>query len=355
MPNSDFSYHEQISRYMIKQQRLLLQELPRFLSSFFRGIDTTTAPRTRVGYARDLKIFFEFIIKSNPIYENTKITDLPLTLLDELMVSDLEEFMEYLKLYKDTNDTEISNKEHGVKRKMSSIRAMYNYFYSHELIKNNPASIVKMPKIHEKEIIRFDENEMYDFLDKVEMGTNLSDRQKKMHEKTKTRDLAIMTLLLGTGIRVSECVGLDINDINIKDASIKIVRKGGNEDIVFIGDEVEKRLTEYLLSRKEIVAMEGHEEALFLSGQKRRLTVRAVEKLVEKYAKITDTLKHITPHKLRSTFGTQLYRQTQDIYLVADILGHKDVNTTKKHYATVDLDKKRDARNKVKLRDEDNI
>lgn len=352
MANSINSYHEQVKREMIQTQRELIKKLPKFCSLFFRGIDATTSPRTRVGYARDIKLFFDYLKKSNPEFKNTEIENIELKVLEQITVTDFEEYMEYLKLYEDEYNNKISNSENGIKRKMSSLRAMYNYFHSHEMINNNSASLVKMPKIHEKEIIRFDENEMFDFLNKVEMGTNLSDKERLYHKKNKTRDLAIMTLLLGTGIRVSECVGLDIGDINIKDAAIKVVRKGGNEDIVYFGDEVEKRILDYLDERKHSITMSGHEEALFLSAQKRRITVRSVEKLVEKYSRITDTVKHITPHKLRSTYGTQLYRETQDIYLVADILGHKDVNTTKKHYATVDDDKKRNARNKVSLRDD---
>ena len=95
----------------------------------------------------------------------------------------------------------------------------------------------------------------------------------------------------------------------------------------------------------------GSENALFLSMQNRRITVRAVEKLVKKYALTVTSLKKITPHKLRSTYGTELYRETGDIYLVADVLGHKDVNTTKRHYAAIDEDRRRSAANIVKLRE----
>lgn len=351
MPNEVNTYYEEVSRQMTKEQRKILEQLPKFITEFFRGIDATTAPRTRVGYARDLKLFFNFIVNTHPDYKGKDIKDIPLSLLDELQAADIEEYMEYLKLYTDENGNEISNSEYGIKRKMSSLRVMYQYFYSRERIKNNPASIVNMPKLHKREIVRFEENEMYDFLDKVEMGTNLTKRQLASHEKTKKRDLAMMTLLLGTGIRVSECVGLNLDDVDINNASLRIIRKGGNVDIVYFGYEVEDKLLEYLDERDEIVALEGHENALFLSSQKKRISVRAVEKMVEKYVKITDTLKHITPHKLRSTYGTQLYRETGDIYLVADVLGHKDVNTTTKHYATVSQDKKINARNKVKLRD----
>ena len=98
--------------------------------------------------------------------------------------------------------------------------------------------------------------------------------------------------------------------------------------------------------------MEGHEEALFLSMQNRRMAVRSVEKLVKKYATpVTGGMKKITPHKLRSTYGTSLYQETGDIYLVADVLGHKDVNTTKKHYAAMKDENKRKAAKAVRLRE----
>ena len=162
--------------------------------------------------------------------------------------------------------------------------------------------------------------------------------------------MAILTLLLGTGIRVSECVGIDINDIDFKNSGIKIRRKGGNETIIYFGEEVEEALLDYIEERKLIIPITGDENALFLSLQKRRISVRAVENLVKKYSSLVTHLKKITPHKLRSTYGTALYKETGDIYLVADVLGHKDVNTTKKHYAAIEDERRKKARNAVKLR-----
>lgn len=174
----------------------------------------------------------------------------------------------------------------------------------------------------------------------------------RFHNRTVKRDVAILTLMLGTGIRVSECVGLDLSDVDFKEDGIRIHRKGGYEAVVYFGEEVEQALKDYLEERGEIIPQEGHENALFLSLQNRRITVRAVENLVKKYASRVTSLKKITPHKLRSTYGTSLYRETGDIYLVADVLGHKDVNTTRKHYAAIEEDRRRSAANIVKLREE---
>ena len=168
---------------------------------------------------------------------------------------------------------------------------------------------------------------------------------------TKTRDIALLTLLLGTGIRVSECVGLDLEDVDFKNNGIKIRRKGGYEAVIYFGEEVEEALQDYLEERNHVIPQSGHEHALFLSMQNRRISVRAVENMVKKYSATVTSLKKITPHKLRSTYGTSLYRETGDIYLVADVLGHKDVNTTKKHYAALEDERRRSAANKVRLRE----
>ena len=189
-------------------------------------------------------------------------------------------------------------------------------------------------------------------LDYVESaGEHLTGQALAYYQKTKNRDLAILTLLLGTGIRVSECVGLNLTDVDFKNNGITVTRKGGSQMVVYFGEEVEKALRNYLETyRKAVTPLAGYENALFLSTQRRRIGVQAVENMVKKYAsQITN--KRITPHKLRSTYGTALYKETGDIYLVADVLGHKDVNTTKKHYAAIDEDRRRSAANVVKLRE----
>jgi integrase/recombinase XerC len=346
------SYHEQFKIENDLKLREMTKTLPAFASMFFRGIESVTSIRTRIAYAYDLNIFFNYL-KECPDFENESddIHNWDISVLDEITPSDIQDYLDYLKVYSNSEDIPRSNGERGLMRKLSSIRSFYNYFYRMELIKNNPASIVKMPKLHQKDIVRLDSDEVATLLDHVETGRDLTKQQLNFHKKTKIRDLAILTLLLGTGIRVSECVGLDINDVDFKNHGIRIVRKGGNQVVVYFGDEVEDALKDYLIERTRIIPIRGHEDALFLSLQKRRISVRSVELLVKKYAGLVTNLKNITPHKLRSTYGTQLYKESGDIYLVADVLGHSDVNTTKKHYAAIEDSRRRMARNLVSLRD----
>ena len=348
---SNLSYHEQIDKENILKLRNLIKSLPPFCSDFFRGIEPRTSSRTRIAYAYDLHVFFNFLQKENPVLSKLKLKDISLDYLEQLSVTDFEEYMEYLKYRFNEKKQEVMNKERGIMRKNSSLKSFYNYFYRNERIKNNPAALVQLPKLHEKEIIRLDVDEVALLLDAVEHGNKLTDKQKNFHHKTKRRDLALLTLLLGTGIRVSECVGLNIADIDFKNGGIRIYRKGGKEVTVYFGTEVEDALLDYLEDRKRIIPENGHEDACFLSLQRKRMSVRSVENLVKKYACTIAPLKPITPHKLRSTYGTNLYRETGDIYLVADVLGHSDVNTTKRHYAALEDERRRNARNKVKLRE----
>lgn len=351
---ASLTYHEQKDIENIKKLRGLIKELPPFCADFFRGIEPLTSTRTRIAYAYDLRIFFDFLKTFNSQVARMG-ENIPLSVLEQLTVTDLEEYMEYLKYRFNEHNQEIVNKERGIMRKISSLKSFYNYFFRTEKLKTNPAALVQLPKLHEKEIIRLDIDEVALLLDAVEQGDGLTDKQKAFHNRTKLRDLALLTLLLGTGIRVSECVGLDINDIDFKNGGIHIHRKGGKEVTVYFGTEVETALQDYLDERNDIIPEEGSENALFLSLQKKRMNVRSVENLVKKYAKIVTPLKKITPHKLRSTYGTNLYRETGDIYLVADVLGHSDVNTTKKHYAALEDERRRSARNAVKLRENQGI
>ena len=380
--HTDQNYHQQVSLRDTKKLREQLKELPTFCKDFFRGIEQKTTTKTRMGYASDLRTFFRFLLSANPelsarqidakkniaIDDNKNqaandhkdssdnaavldsyISSISLKDIESLKPVDIEEYMEYLKLYTYAG-RQYSNDERGIHRKIASLKSFYLYYQKRELISNNPTTVIDMPKLHDKEIIRLDSEEVSELLNLVEhAGDNLTGRKKVFYQKNKLRNIAIFTLFLGTGIRVSECVVLNIEDVDFKECRIRIIRKGGKEEYVYFGDDVADALENYIdYARSEIVPREGHEHALFYSIQRRRMTVQAIEDLVKEYATKVTTFKHITPHKLRSTYGTALYRQTGDIYLVADVLGHNDVNTTKKHYAAIDDDKKRSAAGAVK-------
>lgn len=354
MASKERTYHEQTNIDYTLRLRELLKTLPPFAKDYFRAIEYTSSIRTRLNYAYDIRVFYHYLMEYNPVYRNYSIEQFQPADLEKLSAVDIEEYMDYLKVYKSDDDALRTNGEKGLARKMSALRSFYGYYYKHQVITHNPTLLVDMPKQHEKAIIRLDADEVALLLDYVESaGSTLSGQALKYYEKTRDRDLAILTLLLGTGIRVSECVGLDLTDVDFKNNGITVTRKGGNQMVVYFGNEVAEALKQYMQGdRKVLSPLPGHENALFLSTQRRRMGVQAVENMVKKYSRQVTPNKKITPHKLRSTYGTSLYRETGDIYLVADVLGHKDVNTTKKHYAAIDENRRRQAASAVKLRED---
>ena len=353
MNRDNQTYHQKAYIHQTLRLRDMLKTLPPFAKDYFRSIEPHTSAKTRISYAYDIRVFFNFLLSENPAYRGKSMQDFRVDDLDRITSLDIEEYLEYLKVYRDPNSRTVTNTEKGLARKMSSLRSFYAYYFKMQMIRTNPTVLVDMPKLHEKAIVRLEPDEVASLLDLIDKGSDkLKGQALAYYRKTRQRDLAIATLLLGTGLRVSECVGLDLADVDFKNNSVKVVRKGGNEMIVYFGPEVEQALRDYIDGdRKKIEPAAGHENALFYSLQRKRIGVQAIENMIKKYALQVTPNKHITPHKLRSTYGTTLYRETGDIYLVADVLGHKDVNTTRKHYAAIDENRRRKAAGVVQLRD----
>lgn len=343
------NYFNQRDEENILKLRELRLELPAFCGQFFMGIENQTMPLTRLGYGRDLKIFFDFLVTNTQEFYGKKVADLTLDDLNKVTSTHLEMFMDYLTVYKVGKKT-YRNGLKGKGRKLSSVRALLKYFFKKEKIDNNVGTKVDTPKYRDSEIIRLEVDEVVKLLNMSEDGSGLTTMQKGFHNHTKERDYALLSLFLGTGIRISECVGLNVEDIDFDNNAFTITRKGGGRVILYFGDEVKEALQKWISVRNTINGLSKDEHALFISLQNKRMNVRTVEKLVKKYASVVTPLKHITPHKLRSTYGTNLYRETNDIYVVASVLGHKDVNTTRKHYAAMSEDIRREAATKVKLR-----
>ena len=337
-----------LERNKISNQKLreIVARLPDFCVDYFIAIENNTSPLTRLNYATDLSIFFMYL--SQEVF-NIDVKNISLDNLNSVKSKDIEMFLSYLT-YFEKDGVIYQNGERGKARKLSAIRSLFKYLYNNNSLSQDESSKVRTPKLHTKPIIHLEPNEVSMLLKQVESPTELTKKQTAFNKRTVTRDTAILTLFLGTGIRVSECVGLNVKDIDLDNNAFKITRKGGNQTILYFGDEVKEPLVAWINERKFWLEENSTETALFLSLQKKRIGVRAVEKLVKKYSECASPLKKITPHKLRSTYGTSLYRETNDIYIVAEVLGHKDVNTTKKHYASISDDIKRSVAGKVKLK-----
>lgn len=350
--NNSKSYFAERNKKCTQKLREILDVMPDFMYDYFVGIENSTSELTRLNYAYDLRNFFNYLMNSTNLFRDVpSLIDLQVEHLNRVKSTHIERFLSYVSSYEDESGKTMRNTERGKARKLASIRSLFKFWFRHNMIDSDVASKVPMPKLHEKSIIHLEVDEVAKFIDTAETGYGLTGHAQSYHEHTKIRDVAIVTLLLGTGMRISECVGLNVGDIDFATNGLKITRKGGNQTILYFSDEVKVALVDWLNERNNNAYLEN-EPALFVSLQNRRITPRAVQKLVKKYAEITTPLKKITPHKLRSTYGTSLYRETGDIYIVADVLGHKDVNTTKKHYAAISEDMRRTVADKVKLRDD---
>ncbi len=334
--------------------RELLKELPLFLSEYFRGISEAKSINTRYVYAIDLRLFLNYLLEYKQEFASKEITNLELSDLKKITVEDIEAFIEYSSYYRKINRfgamQEYKNDSSAKSRKLASIKSMFRYFYRKQKIKYNPAELVDTPKINQKNITILEKSEISKLIEEVEQGYSLTKSEMRYFEHVKQRDIAIIALLLGTGIRVSECVGINKKDFDFAHKSVSITRKGGDESKVYFTDEVAEFLLKYSELRKETIPKDNHEEAFFLSIQNRRITTRAIQNMVKKYSRVFSFYKNISPHKLRSTYGTNLYRESGDIYLVADVLGHRNVNTTIKHYAKMNEERRKSAADFVKLK-----
>ena len=266
-------------------------EIRQFLS--YKETMQNRSPLTVAEYANDLRTFFRYMkAKRNNLraedIDGLSIDDIDKAFIVSVTEADIYEFLLYLAYDRRNNPRTRA-------RKLSSLRALLRYLFKRERIPSNVAALVDLPKRHDREIVRLEVDEVAKLLDLVdEGGKTLTPKQAEYHKKTRLRDLALISLLLGTGIRVSECVGLDLNDVDFSVNGFLITRKGGQRVVLYFPEEVADVLREYIDERKTIQAQPGHENALFLSTQKRRMDVRSVQNLVKKYASLVTPLKHIT-------------------------------------------------------------
>ena len=332
--------------YIIIKNKIRRDILPGandYIYEFFDNLATENkSTKTIKQYAYDVRYFFDYIIQRNENIDT--YNDITINIINSLTKQDIKDYMDHLcEFYKDGRRYE--NGARMRRRRLSSLCTFMQYLCTWKSLESNFAKCVTPPKVNKVKKPRLSDNEVTNMLYNIETGNGLSKWSKTYSERTKLRDIAIITTLSYTGIRVSELEGLDIDDIDYAQKTIKVTRKGGNEDIVVVNNEVLSAISDYI--ENERFGEDLGERALFLStrhGESRRLTSRSIERLVKKYACVT-TNKNVTPHTFRYTFGTKLYNETGDINLVADALGHEDIHTTASIYVEIDDEHKEIIRN----------
>ena len=358
-------YTDSVDYKNLTKLNILKQEFPEYVNEFLdQMIVENKRTRSILGYAYDIRTFLAFLVRE----EIVSAQDTKHITADELGNLKKNVFNLFALNLGNEHRTDLTgkpaqNSPASVKRKLAAIRTLYKYMQDEKLISENPTLTIKNPDTTESTLVVLNHREIKELINCVENYGDFSEngtegdskkavgkRAKYYHNITKYRDLAIIILFLGTGIRVSECVGIDLQDLDFDQNSVRVTRKGGKDEYVYFNNEVQQALMDYLtISRANITPMKGHENALFLSMQKKRISVAAVENLVKKYAACINTLKQVKCHKLRSTYAHNLYNDTGDLYMVQSCLGHKSIKTTE-IYAAVDENRKKEASERVALR-----
>lgn len=339
MPKYD--YQKEKNMKQIEKTAEVLATLPPFTQDFFvsycrvvRGM----SERTITEYAKDIRIFFQYLLDQNPVLEH-RMKNVTLEIIDRQSPKDLQEFITYISAYKDSDGNTRVNGASGLNRKVAALRTFYKYYYTNGDIHNNPASILAAPHIKKKEIVHLEREESDELLTTVENPEKLTNNPKyAWAERTKYRDKAIITLLLGTGLRISECVSLNLKDISWKNRAMRVIRKGGNEQTIYFNKDVEDAITDYI--KYERKSPEEDVDALFVSRKKQRMSVSAMERMVKKYASVAVPQKKITPHRLRATFATELNKANNgNLMQVSVALGHSSIETAKRYVAISDQER----------------
>jgi len=219
---------------------------------------------------------------------------------------------------------EKKNKKSTIARKLAAVRSFFQFCMKKKWVEDNPAKIVATPKQEEHVPTFLSEDEMAKILDLPHSRQPLD-----------LRDRAVLELLYATGIRVSELVGINLNDVNFSERLIRVRGKGKKERIVPFGRKAEESMAFYIRARHQI-NKGGIEEALFLNYRGERLTSRSVERIVDKYIHLTALRRKISPHSLRHSFASHLLSRGADLRVIQELLGHESLATTQK-YTHIDL------------------
>ncbi len=256
------------------------------------------SPHTIKAYSKDLDEFSSFVVKKAKDIDNL----------------DIRSFMASLH-HKGLKKTSIS-------RKLATVRAFFKYLHREGYVKKNPAKLVSSPKTDKSLPGFLDIDETFSLMEAPSGETFIS-----------TRDRAILELLYSSGLRVSELTSLNISDIDMKEALIRVKGKGRKERIIPIGSKALESIKNYLPER---VSIKNKSTALILNNRGGRLTQRSVRRILIHYSRMINLKSNLSPHTLRHTFATHLLHEGADLRSIQELLGHSSLSTTQK-YTHVDI------------------
>ncbi|MDR0300278.1 MAG: tyrosine recombinase XerS [Streptococcaceae bacterium] len=321
----------------------LKEKMPDFVLEYYQSkLSVPYSLNTLYEYLKEYERFFSWLLDSG-------VTDtIDLKILENLSKKDLEAFILYLRerplLNTDSNSFGVS--QATINRTISALSSLYKYlteevegpdgepYFYRNVMKKVKTSKKQETLASRAENIKsklFLGGETQGFLDYIscEYVKSLSNRAKSSFEKNKERDLALIALMLASGVRLSEAVGVNLRDLNLNTMVVEVTRKGGKRDAVPIAKFAKPYLEDYLEIRERRYQPDKKETALFLSvykGLSSRIDNSSVEKMVAKYSQGFKV--RVTPHKLRHTLGTRLYAKTNSEVLVSHQLGHASTQVT---------------------------
>ncbi len=307
----------------------LVDHLPEFCKGYLIVRANDRGIATRIGYARNLKTFFEYVVTNVKQFQGKSVKDILPADMGKLSVEDLDLF---IGIYSD------SHEKPTIARMKSSISSMYNYLTNTlRAISYNPVLGVQRVDVPKKDyVVYLNLEEQEKLLNAIIYGTGLTEREKSLHKRYVKRDLAMVFLLLDTGLRAAELQGADNRDVDLSECSIIVTRKGGSINKVYFSDEAASYLKDYMLEKEQTLkAFNGPADPLIISEKGNRLTVRQYENIVPKYvnAALPDRYGTINCHKLRSSFAMEFYMRDpkdggHDILALQNRMNHKRLETT---------------------------
>lgn len=298
-----------------------LKKAPDIIESYYYFMSDKTA-LTKDNYIRQVMSFLEKIKFSGDINE-----------LKEIKPSDISQYLSEIGTNESTGN---AKSERYIATIYFSISNFFDYLVNDGYLKENVCKKVSPPKI------KIETTPTYLTIEEIkQIEDNIVQNGKP---RWKTRDLLVFILGCTTGLRISSISEINIEDINIDEQIITVTEKGNKTRECMIGEKTTSLLKDWLINREHIIKEwgDGEKDALFITKYRKRMTVSAMEGMIKKYTTFLD--KHITPHKLRHTCGTNLYAQTKDIYLVKEVLGHKNIANTM-IYTHISDESKRQAAN----------
>lgn len=319
--------------------------LPSYVQAYINHLGVINkSPNTQNAYAQELLLFFNFLCDYKSGFPSSP-SALTLDHIEQIQHIDIEAYLNWAR-------TQRKNGARALARKQAVLRSFYRYLLREDLITKDVT--LKLTPIHlgQKAPKALEPEQIADLADILETGTGLSEGQRKYHAYTEKRDYAIFLTFIGTGLRLSELYNLNLQSIDFNKGCFLVTRKGNKETNVYFNSEVMAAIQDYIQNERNRY-LHKQTDALFLSIQGNRMSKRAIQDLIKKYMTLLQKLGHntegFTAHKLRSTFATLLLRETENLAIVQDALGHADPRTTR-IYAKVLDEQLRRAADSIKFR-----